>query len=210
MKPVQVLLVLLCAQGLMLACGSQPATTPPGSATALLDTAQAYLQRGDTYADGHEYDRAIADYTQAIHLRADYAEAYNNRGYAYYWQGQYPNAIADFERAIALRPIYPYAYNNRGAAYMASGDSPRAISDFDQALQQQPDLVQAYSNRGNAHLRLGRIELAWADFHHIGRDPLGWLIGACVGPLVLVVLVVVVIWRRSVPQAGRNRMTPER
>jgi Flp pilus assembly protein TadD len=209
MKPVQVLLVLLCAQGLVLACGSQPLSTPPSSEFAPLDTAQAYLQRGDSAADRHEYDRAIADYTQAIHAQPDYAEAYNNRGYAYYWQGLYPNAIADYDRAIALRPIYPYAYNNRGAAYMASGDSERAISDFDQALYQQPDLVQAYTNRGNAYLRMGRIAQARADFRHVGQDPVGWLIGACLVPLLLVVLVVVLIRRRSITQAGRKRMTAE-
>jgi tetratricopeptide (TPR) repeat protein len=206
MKPVQVLLVLLCAPGLVLACGSQPVSTPPSSAPSPLGTAQAYLQRGDSYADRHEYDRAIADYTQAIHLQPDYAEAYNNRGYAYYWQGQYPNAIADYDRAIALRPTYPYAYNNRGAAYMASGDPDRAIPDFDRALQQQPELIQAYTNRGNAYLRMGHLDQARADFRHVGRDPLGWLIGACLVPL----LVVVLIRRRSMSQAGRNRTTSER
>src|SRR5689334_20148740 len=102
MKLVQILLVLLCAPWLMLSCASQQLNTPPSSASSPLDTAQAYLQRGDSYADRHEYDRAIADYTQAIHLQPEYAEAYNNRGYAYYWQGQYPNAITDYDRAIAL------------------------------------------------------------------------------------------------------------
>jgi hypothetical protein len=209
LKPVQVLLILLCTHGLLVACGSQPMNVP-SSALAPLDTAQAYLYRGDTAADSHEYDRAIADYTQAIHMQPDFAEAYNNRGYAYYWQGQYLNAIADYDRAIALRPTYPYAYNNRGAAYMASGDSERAIRDFDQAIHQQPDSVQAYTNRANAYLRLGRIDQARADFRHVGRDPLGWLIGACLVPVLLVVLVVVLIRRRSMSQAGANRMTAER
>src|SRR5262249_41820524 len=106
MKPVHVLLVLLCAPVLLLACASQPASTPASNALTALETAQAYLQRGDNSAERHDYERAIADYTQAIHLQPDYAEAYNNRGYAYYWQGQYPNAIADYDRAIALRPLY--------------------------------------------------------------------------------------------------------
>src|SRR5690349_3227592 len=108
MKLVKVLLFLLCAQGLLLACGSQPASTPSSSALVPLNTAQAYLHRGDIAADTHEYERAIADYTQSIHMQPNYAEAYNNRGYAYYWQGQYPSAIADYDRAIALRPTYPY------------------------------------------------------------------------------------------------------
>ena len=209
MKPIQLLLVVLYAPGLMLACGSQSVSTPPRSASVPLTTAHAYLQRGDSSAEHQEYDRAVVDYTHAIDLQPDYAEAYNNRGFAYYWQGQYPNAIADYDRAIALRPIYPYAYNNRGAAYMASGDSERAIRDFDQALQQQPDLVQASTNRGNAYLRLGRIAQAQADFRHAGQDPVGWLIGACLIPMLLVLLVVALIRRRSMTRAGRNRKTAE-
>jgi hypothetical protein len=74
MKPVQVLLILLCTQGLLLACGSQPTSVPPSSALVPLATAQAYLQRGDTAADRHAYDRAITDYTQAIHMQPDYAD----------------------------------------------------------------------------------------------------------------------------------------
>jgi len=204
MKPVRVLLILIYAHGLLSACASQPTSVPPSSALVPLDTAQAYVQRGDTAADSHEYERAIADYTQAIRMQPDYAEAYNNRGYAYYWQGQYPNAIADYDRAIALRPTYPYAYNNRGAAYMASGDSERAISDFDQAIQQQPDSVQAYTNRANAYLRMGRLGQARTDFRHVGRDPLGWLIGACLVPLLLVVLVVVLLRRRAMSHRLRG------
>ncbi len=196
MKSDQVLLILLCAHGLLVACGSQPASTPSSSALVPLDTAQANLQRGDTAADTHAYERAIADYTHAIHMQPNYAEAYNNRGYAAYWQGQYPDAIADYDRAITLRPIYPFADNNRGAASMASGDSQRAISDFDQALQQPPDLVQAYSNRGNAYLRLGRIMEARSDFRHIGHDPVGVLIGVCLA-LVFVVVLAVAVLRRA-------------
>ena len=52
-----------------------------------LADAVAYLARGDGYADNRDYERAIADYDEALRLRPDWAEAYNNRGYAYYWKG---------------------------------------------------------------------------------------------------------------------------
>jgi tetratricopeptide (TPR) repeat protein len=200
MKRVRVLVILLCAHWLLLACGSQPASTPPSPAPGPLDSAQAYLQRGDVFAERQEWAAAIADYTQAIHLQPEYAEAYNNRGYAYYWQGKSAEAIADLDRAIALRPVYPYAYNTRGAAYMASGNPQRAILDLSEAIRQQPDLVQAYTNRGNAYLRLGRVDLARADFRHVGRDPLGVVATVCLVPLSLAALlaaVVVMIRRRA-------------
>ena len=61
----------------LLACGS-PSTPIPGP----LETAQAYLKRGDAYSEIQDYDDAIMDYNQAIHLKPEYVEAYNNRGYA--------------------------------------------------------------------------------------------------------------------------------
>ena len=204
MKAVQLLLVLFLAQGVLLACGTQPTSMPTTPQEEPLTTAHAYLQRGDTYADRQEYERAIADYTHAISLQPDYAEAYNNRGYAYYWQGQYASAIADYDRALALRPMYPYAYNNRGAAYMASGQAERAIPDFDRAIALQPDLMQVYTNRGNAYLRLGRLEQAWADFRQGGGDPLGLLIVACLIPILLGGLSIVLIRRRAARQVGRR------
>ena len=43
-----------------------------------------YLNRGWAYSGKGDYDRAIADYNQAMGLHPNYALAYNNRGLAYY------------------------------------------------------------------------------------------------------------------------------
>jgi Flp pilus assembly protein TadD len=42
------------------------------------DDARAYICRGLAYADRGDYDRAIADYSQAIKLDPNYALARNN------------------------------------------------------------------------------------------------------------------------------------
>ena len=69
------------------------------------------------YDEKGEYDRAIADYTEAIRIKPDYAEAYRNRGVAYAEKGEYDRAIADYTEAIRLKPDYAEAYYNRGIAY---------------------------------------------------------------------------------------------
>ena len=50
---------------------------------ARANRAIAYYNRGVAYANKGDYERAIADFGQAIRLRPDYAEAHYNRGLAY-------------------------------------------------------------------------------------------------------------------------------
>lgn len=190
-------LVLAIVQTLVLACGSQATQAPPPTPTPMvsssLDSAEAYLERGDAYAGRQKWEQAIAEYDQAIRLKPDYAEAYNNRGYAYYWKGPSTQAIADLSKALELRPDYPYAYNTRGAAYMASGHPEQAIPDFNRAIELQPEFPQAYTNRGNAYLRTGRLDLALADFRRAGKNPVGTIVLLCGVPGLMVLLAAGVI-----------------
>ena len=87
------------------ACGSQ-ASVQPVIATGSLDTAEAYLRRGDSYSDIQDYDRAIADY---------------NRGAAYMASGYPEQAIGDLDRALELQPDFPQAFTNRSNAHLRLG-----------------------------------------------------------------------------------------
>ena len=164
----RILVLVLCFVASCYAPSSAP--EPTVTAGPLADAA-TYLARVDGHAGNRDYERAIADYNEALRLHPDWAEAFSNRGYAYYWKGEAARAIADYSRAIELRSDYAYAYNNRGVAYMASGDATRAILGFDCAIQLKSDLSQAYTNRGNADLRLGQLGQALADFRQARARP---------------------------------------
>jgi tetratricopeptide (TPR) repeat protein len=190
MKQFAGFLIVILTGILLCACGSPAATpTQPAIANGTLDTAEAYLRRGDQYSEIKDFKAAIADYTQAIRLNPDYAEAYNNRGYAIAMESKdgMAEAISDYSHAIQLRPEYAYAYNNRGAAYMASGHPDEALRDFSLAIQLQSDFRQAYGNRGNAFLRKGKIIPALADFIRAGKFSAGVLI-------LLLAIFVLVFW----------------
>src|SRR5437016_5951869 len=78
-----------------------------GGCTALIqsgqvsknDLAPVFNRRGIAYARKGELDKAIADFTDAIHLEPDYAAAFNSRGTIYYYKGDYDKAIADYSAA---------------------------------------------------------------------------------------------------------------
>ena len=63
------------------------------------------------------YDKAIADYTEAIRLNPSLAKAYRNRGIAFAWKRENDKAIADYTEAIRLAPKDAFAFADRGAAY---------------------------------------------------------------------------------------------
>ena len=115
--------------------------------------ARAFNNRGNAYADKEEYDRAIEDYNQAIHLNRSYAIAFDNRGTAYTAKEQYARAIQDHDQAIRLSPTHAKAFNNRATAYARLGNYDQAIQDYDQAIHLNPTYAIAFFNRGSTYDR---------------------------------------------------------
>jgi tetratricopeptide (TPR) repeat protein len=64
----------------------------------------AYCNRGSAYLEKKDYDRAIADYDQAVKLDPNDAAAYLGRGSAYLKKGDYDSAYADMEKVLQINP----------------------------------------------------------------------------------------------------------
>ena len=128
------------------------------------DSWLALINRGNAYFSKEDYDRAIRDFGQVIHLKPEYAEAYNSRGNAFNNKGQYDAAIKDLDKALELKSDYAEAYNNRGIALSSKGQYDAAIKDFDKALELKSDDAAAYNNRGSALSVKGQYDAAIKDF----------------------------------------------
>ena len=120
------------------------ATQPVADDKAL---AKKYFQSGEEHYNKRKYDRAIADYDQAIRRDPEYAAAFNSRGYTYDSKGEFDRAIDDYDQAIRLNPKYALAYNNRGVAHYSKDDYDSAIDDYDHALAIDPNYQRAAQNR---------------------------------------------------------------
>ena len=146
-----------------LAIGACTAVIRSGEWTGA-DLAWAFNNRGLSYADVNDIDRAIQDYDQAIALDPGHASAFNNRGNAYKDLGQYEHALGDYDKAILLDPGYATAFYNRGILHRKMRDPASAVSDYDQAIRHDPDMSVAYHNRGNAYEDLGEDAAAVRDW----------------------------------------------
>ena len=92
--------------------------------------ADAYNNRGRTYADKGDLDSAIREYTKAIELNPNFAAAYNNRGSAYFIKDDLDNALADFTSAIAIKPDFAMAYDNRAKVWFLRQELEKAVLDL--------------------------------------------------------------------------------
>jgi tetratricopeptide (TPR) repeat protein len=100
--------------------------------------AAAYNNRGLGYRAKHLLDPAIADFTQAVSLKADYSEAYFNRGLSYGQKGLIDQAIADFSKVITLTPNFSTAYSVRGYSYEQKKQFNLALADYRAAVKINP------------------------------------------------------------------------
>jgi tetratricopeptide (TPR) repeat protein len=97
----------------------------------------------------NDYQRALANYNQAITINPKDSEAYSNRAILKYNKlNDYQGALADYNEAIMINPQYFKAYGNRAVLkYTKLNDYQGALADCNQAIIINPQYSQAYSNR---------------------------------------------------------------
>jgi tetratricopeptide (TPR) repeat protein len=138
---------------------------PECNAIASHDRAVASYEKDD-------FDRAIADYSEAIKLNPKFANAYVGRGSAWYAKKEYDRAVADYDEAIRIDPKNGLGFLSRGFAWEAKKDTDRAIADYDEAIRLYPNYTEAYDRRGHAWQRKGNLDRAIADYGEAIRlDP---------------------------------------
>ena len=113
--------------------------------------------RGATYKEQGELDRALEDLDQAIQLYPQNAAAFHDRGLVHDLRGDHGKAIADYSQAVAIDPHLALAYYDRGLTYYTQGNLDQAIADYTTALERDPNLGSAYSNRAAAYYRQGDV-----------------------------------------------------
>ncbi len=122
-----------------------------------------YYDRGNAWSAERKYDKAIADYNEAIRLDPKFAAAYTSRGLAWSAKKDYDKAIADYTEASRIDPKGTWALSRRGLAWIAKKDYDKAIADYNEVIRLNPKSASAYHNRGAAWSYKGDYDKAIDD-----------------------------------------------
>lgn len=126
-----------------------------------------YASRAEARHEVGDYDRAVADFSEAMRLAPSSPTATMSlvgRGRALTAQRQYDQALADYDQAIRRAPQSASAFAQRGMTLFITGNFDRAIADLDQSIRLYPESVFAFTSRGLAHEGKKNFDQAKRDY----------------------------------------------
>ena len=120
--------------------------------------------RGHAYFRKNDFDRALADDSEAIKLDPADPDKFFQRGSVFYWQKtDYDLAFADADEAVRLDPS-PKRLLSRASQHLALLQPDTAMVDLDRANALDPQFGDAYRCRGAAHGQKKEYDLGIADY----------------------------------------------
>lgn len=111
-----------------------------------------------------DYQRAIADFSEAIRLDPNHVKAYYSRMLARHKLGDKQGVIEDCSKVICLIPGFAPAYYYRGRARLEMDDYQGAITDLTESTCLKPDHAHSYFFRGRVKTALKDYQGAIVDY----------------------------------------------
>lgn len=122
-----------------------------------------FNNRGLTYFNQQQYDKALSDFDRTVQLQNDYPDIHYNRGVIYYNLKRYDEALADYDIAIKQNPKFAKALNNRGNVYHLIGKYKEAILDYNASVEVDPQFGKAYCDRAGTYFMMQNYKAALDD-----------------------------------------------
>lgn len=107
-----------------------------------------YTARGEAFLRLREFDKAIADFDQALKYNPRYAIAHSDRGDALLAKNDLKEALISYDKAIEIDERIITALDGRGSIFLLRGDLDKGFDDFEKALKIAPLSASSNLHRG--------------------------------------------------------------
>ncbi len=128
------------------------------------DRANLYYQRGLAQGATRDFQKAAADYADAIKLNPAHLGAHIKRAESLAALGRTKEALAAYDDCVAEFPANLLVHNDRGNFRRTTGDLEGAISDFTRCLAIDSKFGVGYINRGVCLAEQNSPQAAEGDF----------------------------------------------
>lgn len=126
--------------------------------------AEIYALRGTAYSLKGDYEKAIADLSEAVRRKPEIkAPAYAMRGLTFENLKRFDEALKDFTEAIQRDGTNSVYYEARGRNYFKKAQYDTAISDLTESIRLGEKNWRAYVFRGHAYFLKGESTRAITD-----------------------------------------------
>lgn len=128
----------------------------------------AYLGKGDAFAQNKMFKEAIAAYDMAIRfeLDLDSSKIYNKKGEALICLDDFSEATKCFIKAIEKDSKNDYAHNSLGKIeFIYHKQYEKAISNFDKAISIKPSIPEYHFNKGCALFKMKNFQQAFLSYN---------------------------------------------
>lgn len=92
-----------------------------------------HYNRGWSYFNAGDYDRALADFDKSIASKPDYADTYYSRAVAQHERGDRERSLADLDEYLRRKGEVAEAYINRARLFRRRGEFQAAFSELQRA-----------------------------------------------------------------------------
>ncbi len=134
-----------------------------------------YYFRGISYERDKQWDKAQADFREALKLYPDQPLVLNYLGYSWVDRGEnLDEAFKMLHKAVELRPSDGYIVDSLGWAYYKLGKYDEAAKELERAIDLKPGDPTINDHLGDAYWRVGRKLDALFQWNHardLGPEP---------------------------------------
>ncbi|MFO0951671.1 MAG: serine/threonine-protein kinase [Isosphaeraceae bacterium] len=132
-------------------------------AVAAGPTGARFLARGRVHFQRRDFDRALADFREAIRLDPADPAAHAAAGRVYWSRWELGRARSEYDEAIRLDPRSAEARLGRGQTLIGLREFQLALPDLDEAIRLDPGVAASYESRAHARGAIGDHAGAIAD-----------------------------------------------